>query len=219
MEENINYPQVINGNEIYNSLSLFDKFKSKKTAYEILMGDKPGFFKNIGLFFANKTYSQIAKDYISNGTIEVKSLNENKNLNMENQDTPNLMNNHSVNSEIEEKVNNINDFRNDIKVDISQNKGDFEEKITNDTISQIDKLDLSDILVESNEFEEIDPEIQNLLDGIEIETEPQEMTIDELIGDFDSMQVDKNDKELNEESDNIFVEIPDQNKEEDEIEL
>lgn len=167
MEDSKMYLIKIDGNEAYNQLNILNRFKIKKEAYEIVQGQKPGFIKSIGLFFANKTYSEIAKDYITDGTINLNSTSDNYDMNYE----------HNEGTIDEEIINKQSDFKESIKINFQNEEKDFEEQ----TISNNPILDLSDILVESETEAVVDQDIQNLLDGIDQDIIiEQAMPFDEL---------------------------------------
>ena len=74
------HPIVIDGEKVYNKLNFIDKFKARVNAYEISEGKKPNLLRKVGLFLYSKTYTQDAKDYISNGEIKADSFENNESV-------------------------------------------------------------------------------------------------------------------------------------------
>ena len=178
MEQKINSLEPVDGDKLYNSLNIIEKFKTKQSAYELLTGDKPSFLYNIRLFFANKTYSDIAKDYISNGKIEIKNKKINEDFGKEKSSLKDLDEKEMTSNANSNMKKEMEDFRNELKI-----KEKEETKITQNRLvgEKIRDDILDEFFVESDEYNEIDPDVQEVLNGIKESKQEKQVSIEELL--------------------------------------
>ena len=65
------HPVVVDGQAEYKKFGIFNKYKAKKDAYVLTIGEQPNFARKIKLFFDNTRYSEIAKEYLNTGALKV----------------------------------------------------------------------------------------------------------------------------------------------------
>ena len=66
---------ITNGEKLaYNSLTILDKFRAKRKAYEMVNGRRPGFFRSALLMLPSLKYSRLADEFIDSGELTIDDI-------------------------------------------------------------------------------------------------------------------------------------------------